>query len=158
MDMLGRDSLTLEAQVFGGAGVGGNDAIEAIVAGGADRGFDAHMGHHASNEQAANLVIVQVLPQPGLAEAVGEVLLDNSFSSHRLDARVDLRAGGIGQEDLRSWMDGKMLDMDDGLPGAAEGFKEATRLPAGFQAAMQLVFPAGEIVILDVNQYQGGLL
>jgi hypothetical protein len=51
-----------------------------------------------------------------------------------------------------------MLDMDDISCENAEVFQKASRLPSGFQAALQLILPPGEIIVLNIDQEQCGVL
>jgi len=52
--MCRRDSKAIERQVSGGAGVMGDDAGETEIKCGSHGSIDAHVAHHAADEQLAN--------------------------------------------------------------------------------------------------------
>ncbi len=102
MHLPGGDGLTGEGQGFGGAGVLGDPALEVEIVCGACRGVHAHMGHHAADHQPLDVQLLQVPEQGGIAEAVGEMLLEDRLVRQRLHLGMDQHAARTRQEEGRS--------------------------------------------------------
>ncbi len=80
------------------AGIPGKGAVEGQVSGSPDRGVDAHVGHHARDDQPVGIQFPQTVEERSVPEAVGEMLDENSLSVFREDTGADIRALRSGQE------------------------------------------------------------
>ena len=134
------------------AGIPGKDAVEGQISGSPDRGVDAHVGHHARDDQPVGIQFPQTVEERSVPEAVGEMLDENSLSVFREDTGADIRALRSGQEKSRSRPGRNMADMNHRELPASEGGKEFGSFPARRFAPMEFHGPSGEIVVLDVNK------
>ena len=85
-----------EAQVSRGAGVPSDEVFEAEIVGCPGGGIDAHMRHHAADDEAVNPVCSELVQQGRLPETVRVVLLDNGFPFKRPDVGVEVNPGRPG--------------------------------------------------------------
>ena len=65
---------------------------------------------------------------------------------------MDFDPSGVGQEKGNPRASGYMLHVNDGKCFPPEGPEQLTGLGAGLGAAGQLHRPAGEIVVLDIDE------
>ena len=149
--------LPIELDVRRGAGVVGHDAVEAEVGGGAGGGVDAHVAHRAADgEPLRRSSVLEFLEQPRLAEAVGEVFHDDRFVRAGGDRSVNLRAGvpatknGADASSQVCWM------WKVGCFGAAEVGEQLGGVRGRLLDLVERHLPAGEVVVLDVDDDEGG--
>ena len=99
VDILCRDGLAIENERPRSARVARHPAGKAEIEGRPHRGIDAHVGHHAADDQLLDARFLERQEEPRVPEAVGEVLDDDRLPRLRRDQPVDLRAGRIRQEE-----------------------------------------------------------
>lgn len=99
MHVVGRDVLTIEAKISGGAGVAGNGAIKTQIKGSPDGGINTHAGHHTAQQELGDVCRFQMIKQIGFTEAVGVVFGDYCLIRQRRDGLIDLYARCIRKEE-----------------------------------------------------------
>ncbi len=92
-----------------------------------------------------------------IAEAVGEMLLEDRLVRQRPHLGMDLHAARLRQEEGGSRAERDVLDVHQRQPVRAEVLQQAAGLPDGGRAALQRISAAGEVVVLQVDQEQGGV-
>src|SRR5262249_54970251 len=96
----------------------------------------------------------QLLEQRRAAEAVREVLLQHALPGRRRDARVDLYALGVRDEEGGARPHRDVLHVEHGQSLRAERGEQAARAGGRRLAADELHLAAGEVVVLDVDDQQ----
>ena len=144
-----------KGQMAGGARIAGQHAGEAEVGRRPGGGVDAHVRHHAGNDQPGNMVFLQMAEKRGVPETVGKVFPEDGFSRAGSHAFVNLNSGCAGEEKRGSGACGDVLNVKNRESFFTEGLKQVSGLFGCGQAARQLHCAAGKIVVLDVNQQQG---
>ena len=74
----------------------GQHHVKIQIVGSAHGAFDAVFGHHADDNQAADVVLVQVVQQIRAFEGAAVLFVDNALTRLRGDARGNLPAGAAG--------------------------------------------------------------
>jgi hypothetical protein len=162
VDFWGGDFLSFEFDVAGGARVVGYGTRVAQVGGGAGGGVDAHVAHRAADGELVGWAVrldaggAERFLELRFAEAVGEVFHDHGFAGARRDACVVLCAGRAGDEEGGRGVFPGVLDVEDGLAGAAEVLEQSGGVFGGAVDIDERHAAAREVVVLEVDDDESG--
>ncbi len=99
----------------------------------------------------------QQIVKTGVAKAVGEMFQDHPFVGHGRDDGMNVGAGTAGGEERRGLAGDFVADVDHHPSRGAGGGKKAGSVGGGGLHPGDLVAASGKVVVLDVDQKQGGV-
>ena len=96
VNMLGGNDRIAIFQIARGAGIFGDDDLKAEVRRGTRSGIDAHVSHHAGDDDAFNIPALQQLEQICSAERIGIMFDDQRLAFEVRHGIVNVGAIGAG--------------------------------------------------------------